>query len=278
MKKVLLPTDFSANAYNAITYAIQLLRNKECTFFLLNTYSPAVYQAEYVLHSPGQIGLGDVYQSKALKKLERLKEKLTKKFPNPKHTYYVHTANNHLADEVKVMLQNEKINLVVMGTQGATGAKEILFGTNTVRVLRVSQCPVVVVPPDVKFKSPASVLFPTDYKVDYKTLPLEPLLQILFDSNSKMEVIHIDTESDVDEKQLENKKKLEILLEGVNCNFKHLPSQELIDAINSFQTEPPLDFLVMVRNRHSFLERLFVEPVVSKIAFHVTIPFMVIPG
>jgi len=57
MKKIILPTDFSYNAYNAISYAMNLLKDEEATFYLLNTYTPAIYQTEYLLHSPGQIGL-----------------------------------------------------------------------------------------------------------------------------------------------------------------------------------------------------------------------------
>ena len=60
MKRIILPTDFSQNAYNAICYAIRLFKEVECTFYLVHTYTPAIYQAEYVLHSPGQIGLGDI--------------------------------------------------------------------------------------------------------------------------------------------------------------------------------------------------------------------------
>ena len=74
MKKILVPTDFSDNATNAIRYAVYLYKDVECTFYLLHTYSPAIYQAEYVLHSPGQIGLGDIYLENSLTQLNAFKE------------------------------------------------------------------------------------------------------------------------------------------------------------------------------------------------------------
>ena len=76
MKTILLPTDYSENAWNAIAYALNLFKNETCTFYLLNTYTPAIYQTEYLLHSPGQIGLGDIYQSESINQLEELQKQL----------------------------------------------------------------------------------------------------------------------------------------------------------------------------------------------------------
>jgi len=47
MKKIILPTDFSENAYNAIKYAVQLFKDVESTFYLLHTYTPPVFQVGY---------------------------------------------------------------------------------------------------------------------------------------------------------------------------------------------------------------------------------------
>jgi len=73
MKRILLPTDFSDNAYEAIAYAINMHKDVKCTFYLLNTYTPAIYRTEYLIGSPGQIGLGDVLQESSMSRLEKLK-------------------------------------------------------------------------------------------------------------------------------------------------------------------------------------------------------------
>jgi nucleotide-binding universal stress UspA family protein len=278
MKKIILPTDFSENAYNAIRYALQLFRDEECTFYLVNTYTPAVYQAEYVLHSPGQIGLGDLYQSNSMELLEDVKTKLLQNYSNPKHTIITHAAFNMVADEVKDMVEKEGADLVVMGTQGATGAKEILFGTHTVHVIKQVHCPVIVVPSGFEYESPKEILFPTDYEVAYDELRLQVLLDIAKLHRSSVEVIHISAGYELSDVQEKNRKKLGKLLGKTSHLFHDLPSQEIITAINTFQQKTQVNFLVMVRNKHTFLERLFIEPVVKKIAFHVTIPFMVIPA
>ena len=277
MKKIILPTDFSYNAYNAISYAMNLLKDEEATFYLLNTYTPAIYQTEYLLHSPGQIGLGDIYQSESINQLEELKKQLEKEFKNPKHTIIAHSAFNILVDEVSAMVAREEADLVIMGNQGATGAKEIFLGTHTVHVIKKATCPVIAIPADFDYEIPKKILFPTDYEVEYSEKQLAGLLNLSKIHNSSIEVIHISSGYNLTDLQLQNKAKLEKILEEIPHLFHDLPNQEIITGINNFQLKNKMNMLAMIQNKHTFLESLFIEPVIKKIGFHVSIPFMVIP-
>ena len=277
MKRIILPTDFSDNAYNAICYAINLFKEEECTFYLLHTYTPAIYQAEYVLHSPGQIGLGDIYQENSLTELKELKKRLIAEFNNKKHTFMVHSAFNTLVDEIVETSENENADMVIMGTQGATGAKEILIGTNTVHVIKKACCPVIAIPPNFKYETPKKILFPTDLGIDYQEEQLRALAFLAKQHVSRIDVLHISTGYDLSEEQLKNKAKLEGIFGRIAHLFHEMPNQEVITAINNFQQKNKINLLVMIQNRHTFFERLFLEPVIKKLGFHVTIPFMVIP-
>ena len=277
MKRIILPTDFSDNAYNAICYAINLFKEEECTFYLLHTYTPAIYRAEYVLHSPGQIGLGDIYQENSLTQLKDLEKQLIAEFNNKKHTFMVHSAFNTLIDEIIETSKNENADMVIMGTQGATGAKEILIGTNTVHVIKNACCPVIAIPPNFKYETPKEILFPTDLEIDYQEEQLKVLESLAKQHISRIDVLHVSTGYDLSEEQLKNKAKLEGILGRIAHLYHEMPNQEVITAINNFQQNNKVNLLVMVQNRHTFFERLFLEPVIKKLGFHVSIPFMVIP-
>ena len=277
MKRIILPTDFSDNSINAIRYAMKLFQDEECTFYLMNTYTPAIYQTEYVLHSPGQIGLGDIYQSDSQDQLEELEKRLNKEFKNPKHEIITHSAFNILVDEVLSMTENEEAGLVIMGTQGASGAKEIFLGTHTVHVIKKSKCPVIAIPAEFEFEAPKSVLFPTDYEVEYDSEEMSELLSLLQQQKSFVHVVHVSTGYGLTDLQVENKKRLDQLLSDIPHKFYDLPGQEIIEGINNFQKEFDIQMLVMIQNKHTFLERLFIEPIIKKIGFHVSIPFMVLP-
>ena len=276
MIRILCPTDFSDNAFEAIKYALLAYKNEECTFYLLNTYSPAVYQSEYLIGSPGQIGLGDVLKTSSTTQLENLKNRLIDEFKNPNHSFIVHSAFNTLLGEISETVTNEKIDLVVMGTKGATGAQEILFGTNTVHVIKRAKCPVIAVPPNFEFEAPKEILFPTDYEIEYAKKLIEPVLVIAKNHQSRINVMHVHTGLDLDTEQQKHKVLLEKLL-GTTALFHEVPNNEIISAVNAFQASSKINLLVMVQNKHTFLERLFVEPIIKKIGFHVTVPFMVLP-
>ncbi|MCW5515767.1 universal stress protein [Muriicola sp. Z0-33] len=277
MLRILLPTDFSDNSLNAIRYALTLFKTSECTFYLLHTYTPAIYRAEYVLHSPAQYGLGDMYQSASETQLENFLETIKKEFDNPKHTFSTHTAFNTLVEEVNEFVDHHGIDIIVMGTQGATGAKEIFIGTHTVHVIKRAKVPVLAIPPEFAYEQPKEILFPTDYEVDYKKEPLRMLLHIAQEHMSSIEVLHASYGYELSDPQKKNKAKLDGILSQTAHLFHDWSNQEVIEAINKFQLKHKSHMLVMIQNKHTFVERLFIEPVIKKISFHITIPFMVIP-
>lgn len=276
MTRILLPTDFSENSFTAISYALKLYKDLKCTFYLLNSYMPPVYHTEYLMGSPAQIGLGDIVQQNSQDNLKNLKEKLLKEFDNPLHTFITHSALNVLSSEVSRTVEAEDIDIVVMGTQGATGAKEILLGTNTVHVIKNSKCPVLVIPSKFEYETPEQILFPNDFEVSLDNNSLSQLLKIVNSHISQVNVMHVYTGGDLTPVQQKNKEKLAQVL-SKNAFFHEVSSNEIIAAINDFQVKQKINMLVMVQNKHTFLERLFIEPVIKKIGFHVTVPFLVIP-
>jgi len=276
MKRILLPTDFSDNSIEAIKYALLVYKEVKTTFHLLNTYTPAVYQTEYLMGSPGQIGLGDILRESSMTQLQDLKTRLENLFRNPKHTIIVHSAFNTVQGEITEKVEAENIDLIVMGTKGATGAKEILFGTNTVHVIKKAKCPVLLIPPKLAYKSPKEILFPTDFEIEYEEEMLSSILEVTKQHKAKINVLHVHQGYDLNIAQEMHKTQLKNIL-GSKVLFHEVPDNGIIAAVNDFQVKTTIDLLVMVRNKHTFMERLFIEPVIKKIGFHVTVPFMVIP-
>jgi len=277
MLKVLLPTDFSDNSFEAIRYALQTFKEMECKFYLLHTYMPPVYHAEYAMGSPGLIGLGDMYREDAIKDLDKLQNRLENQYMNSKHSFESYARLNMLTNEVNEMVEHNNIDVIVMGTKGATGAQEILFGTHTVHIIKKAKCPVIAIPPNFEYEVPKEILFPTDYEVDFKKEPLNLLYKIAKQHVSSIEVLNVSYGYELSEEQKKNKDKLDTVLKGVAHLFHDWPNQELIQAINNFQLKHKMNLLVMVQNKHTFIERLFIEPIIKKIGFHINIPFMVIP-
>ncbi|GAB2776621.1 universal stress protein [Salinimicrobium soli] len=277
MKNILLPTDFSENAYNAIKYALQLLSDEECTFYLLNTYTPVLYDNEYLVYSSTQPTLTEIYRNNSLRGLERVLRKIKRNFQNDKHEFKKISSFNMLNDELKEQVKEKNIDLVVMGTKGATGAEEILFGTHTVHAIKKVKCPLLAVPSHYEYKPPKEILFPTDYESGLPKL-LSFLKEIALKNASNIHILHVYLKTTLTEEQEKKKKALGSSLKNIAHHFYSIADKSVPQAIYDFQEENPIDMLAMVNNKHSFFENLLFRPVINEIGFHVKVPFLVIPS
>ncbi|MDO6596129.1 universal stress protein [Oceanihabitans sp. 2_MG-2023] len=278
MKRILLPTDFSNNAWNAIQYALHLFKNETCFFYILNTYTPVIYQMEYMQVSNAQFSVFDAAKESSLKGLATIKTRINEKFSNPKHTIETISAFNNLIPEIKEIVNRENIDLVVMGTQGASNVQGVLFGSNTVHVFKSIRVPVLAIPSNFEFEPLHEILFPTDYEVAFQDKQMLPLVAMASAYTSRVNVLHVNYGESLSEKQQINKQKLELYFKHVAHLFHDVKNNNVEDAINEFQRKARINFLVMINNKHSFFENLFFKSTINQIGFHLNIPFLVIPS
>jgi nucleotide-binding universal stress UspA family protein len=278
MKRILLPTDFSKNAWNAISYAAQLFKNETCTFYLLHTYTPIIYHTEFVMLNPNDIEISNIVRETAEKDMEETRKKLVETYPNDKHEVETIVSFNTLISEIKDQMEKLKIDYIVMGTKGATGATEILFGTNTVHVLNHIKCPLIAVSEKYKVESPENILFPSDYYINFEEKHIQPIIDVVKPNNGILNILHVSHGYELSYKNLQNKNKLETLLGDTNFKFHDVSDDSLEDAINKFIKEQHVDLLVLINNKKSFFENLFFRPFVNKMGLHLEIPLMVIPS
>lgn len=277
MTKILLPTDFSENAFNAIQYAVQLFKEKKCTFYLLHTRIPLIYDKDYTSFDPRIPDSEEINQRKSLPDLRKLQTRIRRNFPNDNHILKVITSSKLLAEEVQLQVTKEDIDLVVMGTQGATGAKQILVGTQTVDVINKAICPVLAIPSHFEYKEPEKILFTTDLEAEYRQMNLQILKFISSLFNTRLYILHVLQKEKLTEDQELQKRILDKQLEGILHEFHILQKDDLSKAIDDFQEEYHIDILTMINNKHSFFENLLKSPIIKKIGFITKIPFLVIP-
>lgn len=278
MKRILLPTDFSDNSWNAISYALQLFKNDTCTFTLLNTYTPIIYQLEAAEMGTAQFGLEDAMREASHTGLEKLKTRIDLEFKNPKHTIASISSFNTLTEEIKELYEGNMMDMIIMGTQGASGLKEILFGSNAVHVINKSKCPVLAIPSDYAFEAPHEILFPSDYLIAYEAKHLESILNIARLFAARTHIMHVSVGSDLTREQKENQDTLKSLFKGTSHLFHDVRNNHIPEAIAEFQIKHKINLLAMINNKHSFFENLFFKSNIKHIGFHLNVPFLVIPS
>lgn len=279
MKKILLPTDFSDNAFNAIKYALKLFKDKKCTYYLLNTYTPIIYDYDFQMSVGGGLGkVRDVIRNNSIEQLENLKEKLLKNHASKSHTLEIISSFNTFPEEVREQVDALEIDLIVMGTKGATGMKEVLFGSNTIHIIKKSKCPVMAIPDAYFFEAPKNILFPTDFEVHYNEKQFKVIKAISKQYKAKLHILHVSRSRDLNELENKNLEELKLLLNSIEHQVHIVGDQEIPKAINEFQNSHYIELLAMINNKHSFFENLFFKPVINQIGFHLTTPFLVIPS
>ncbi|KAB8154965.1 universal stress protein [Kordia sp. TARA_039_SRF] len=278
MKKILLPTDFSENSLNAIRYAVQLYKDQKCNFILLNTYTPVIYHVQYMEVGAAQFGLLDALKEKSQNGLKTVQETIEKEFPNPKHFFSRISAFNMLVSEIEQLYEEDTMDMIIMGTQGASGLKEVLFGSNMVHVLKNSKCPLLAVPSNYTYQNPHEILFPSDFGVDFEERHVTELKQIASLFSARVNILHVTNSDALSPLQEANKQKLTTLLKGTSHLFHTVHHHDIGTAIQEFQSQSRVDFLAMLNNKHSFFENLFFGSKVKQIGLHLNTPFLVIPA
>ncbi|RED43840.1 nucleotide-binding universal stress UspA family protein [Winogradskyella eximia] len=272
-KNILLPTDFSDNAWSAVVYALKLYEEELCTFYFLHSTKMKVSTMSNMSNK-----LLRVMAENAMNELSELKELAETSNANANHSFEIILSSNDLFHSMETIIEKNNIDMVVMGTKGATGAKEIVFGSNTVNsIKKIKNCPVLAVPDEFDFVIPEQIAFPTDFNRLYGA-ELQPLLDLADLYNSKIRVLHINKEDSISEAQDYNLDQLKVALENYEYSFHWMPDYSKKDeAIKDFIDELNINILVMINYKHSFIESLVKEPVIKKLGFQPTIPFLVIP-
>ena len=279
MKNILLPTDFSENSWNAIKYALKLYKHEACTFYIFHTYTPIIYTIDYMLMAPAQFGLTDPIEDAAKESLRKLVQKISNTFgSNSNHKFETIARFDTLVSGIRDLTQKFKFHLIVMGTKGATGAKEVLFGSQTVQVFNTIKCPILAIPSDFDYDAPHEILFPTDLEINFENVHLDVLKALATSNNSRMHVLHVSNGYELTKSKFENQNQLATLFDGAAYLFHEMSAMEITDAINEFQVQHKINLLAMVNNKHSIFENLFFKNTIRQIRLHLNIPFLVIPN
>lgn len=261
---------------NAAKYAAELFKHGPSEIYILHAFADEVYDAKTQLANAVFDELKQKSLEKAEANLEKMRADLFKISPNPKHKVFTIAEFGMLVDSVNELVEKENIDVVVMGTQGETADKKITFGSNTLQVIKYVKCPVLAVPEVYGDVHPKNLLFPTDYLVPYKRRELKLLGTTAKCFASKINFLYVSKFPSLSLRQQDNKTFLEACLCENQINFSQQSGSDVTSAINTFIEENPIDMLVMVNTRHSYLENILYQSTIEKIGLHIDIPFLVL--
>ncbi len=278
MKSILLPTDYSENSWNAIEYALNFYKTQECIFYILHVNRLSNVVTNDSPFIPTQDVIEDVYTKPAKKQLRKLLKKILLKFPNnDNHKFYTLTDYNFFIESIRKNVEEKKIDLIVMGTKGATGFKKLIVGSNTGDVITKVQCTTLVVPENAKYSDPKEIAFPTDFSLFYNIETLKPVTDILDQTNAAVRILHISKKNEkLNTSQSKNKEILEDYFLDYNHSFHFLSNKKVEDAVQCFVESRDVDMIAMVGKNLNYFQQILFHSRIEEISYHTDVPFLVL--
>jgi nucleotide-binding universal stress UspA family protein len=179
MRHILVPTDFSENAWNALKYGIELFKKTNCTFYLMHVNPVTGYSGSGTSLKKSSAKLADILIENSLKNLQALIDELEKLPLNNNHTFLPLVFYGYFTDTVNRVVKDKNIDLILMGTKGATGLKKATIGSNTGDVITKVKCPLLALPENAVYEKLKEIAFPTDFRFGNDFNALDTLLELV---------------------------------------------------------------------------------------------------
>lgn len=280
MKQFLIPTDFSESANNAIEFAIQSAK-----IFPVNISILHAFEMNTNMQMDNMGVLREYRQSlldEAQHKLSELKKRIEK---NNGITVEIIIAKQNFIAAIQQALKEMNFDLIIMGTLGASGLKEKLWGTNTATVIGESTIPVLAIPHDYTWKKPEKILLSTNHFEE------EPsLLNFVFElADLYTAQVHAIVFTDEDDDKpatfiahSHQRSQYENVLKEYHKDDKvtvtQLYGSAFEETIQHHILENEIDLLVMITYQRDFFSRLFHPSMTNQMAYHTNIPLLAIPS
>lgn len=268
MKNILLPTDFSPNSRNAAGYALQFFRDTPCTFHLLHIIPVPTgnLRSTYLSIPPG-----------VQKKFDELLNWLNSIKTNPQHNFTIVYKAGYLIEAVRAQVVEKNIDLILMGTKGATNQSGTVVGKNTSDVMMKVKCPILAISENATYKSPEKILFPTDYKIPYETKMLKTLFQVVKNPQVSVKVLELFTKDfEPTQEQKANKQLLQSFFAPNSPTLQTYYSTTNEGTEEIFDGKNKSDMIVMAAKNLNICQKLLRNYQSNQIPFIRQLPLLVL--
>lgn len=269
MKKILVPTDFSQNATNALVFGLELARKNNAEVILLNAYS-IPYSG-----STAVIDISDVLKEEAWKELEKQMDMCRAKYQDVKVTPIA--AYGAAADVVADAVDAYQIDLIVMGTKGAHGVKGVVFGSVTSATASRAKIPLLAIPEENEYAAPKIIALATDFKINDAS-NYNVLGGFLSAYMAELDILNVTSDiKALNQDELKNKfsSSLPILTKGIHT-FSFIQDGSVEDGIVNHLINRSSDMLVVVAHQYGFFERLVRRSMSRRLTLHANMPLLIL--
>lgn len=273
VKNILTPTDFSETALLAIEHSAFMARLSKATLHLLHVIK--ISEFTYTINNPAALGndIQDI-ENFSLQKLNEIAEQLKVKYAININTSI---SKGNPAEEIEVAVNNYKIDMVIMGTHGASGFNEYFIGSNAHKTIKRCHCPVITVQVDSKKLGFHDIVLPVEntYHSLEKVNKTVDLAKLYAAKIHLLGVQHNQEETAI--------KQFDLMLENVEKVIKHaglshdktiVNGDNLAEQTLKFAEKAGADLIVVLTDHESELNDSILGALAKQMVNHSKIPVM----
>lgn len=274
MKRILFPTDFSEVATNAFVHALAFAKKVDGELIVLHSYPLLPVDN---LFFPENFKM--VYETVELTEFDMFKEEVPKlhaiatacNLDNIKMSHRL--MEGDLIDNIKKVVDEDKIDYVVMGTSGVTEWDAVFVGSNSGDVILGIAVPVLCVPLEAKYKSIKTVGFTTRYREKDK-IALHTVLSFATNINAIVKCLYVKTSNSDVSKEIIADWKMEFQQQPIE--FVVVESDQVNESVLDFISNKNVDVLTMLTYKRGFFNGLFQPSYTKKVDLEFKIPILAI--
>jgi nucleotide-binding universal stress UspA family protein len=270
MKTILVATDYSATADNAVKFAANLAKVFKAELILFNTFRPTI-QVSNALTTPEVL---DHLKRKNKDRLNALAKETAKQYQIEVQGV---TRTLDTVDNLEDYTTWHKADLVVMGMDSNLTEYKV-FGNTTTAVIRRLRTPTLVVPNNIEYNGIKKILYACEPDFVSEKNHLGLLEEITRQFAAQLQVLHVETK-EVDAVAVGNNiHAMHAVVKQINHSYNVIENASVGDGIMQGVKEWQADLLVMVPHRPGFWERLFNGSTTRELTLRTRVPLLVLPN
>lgn len=264
MNTIIVPTDFSPLADDALHYGAQLAQAIQAELLLFTVYMVPVTTNETAVT---MIPIEEIKDS-ADEGLKRVQQDVQQSYPNV--AVRTESRLGDVVNELEDVCRQYQPYAVVMGRHHLSGMEQALFGSSTLSAIRHLDCPIITVAADTTFEQPKNIVLATDL-ADIEKFPAQKIMQLLQPFNAALHIVHIadeNTTADTTKKATE----LTTPLAALQPSFQIVQHSDIAQGIQQYIEQHHAEWLILIPHEHNLLQRVFSKQHIKSILDHISIP------
>ncbi len=273
MKRILTPTDFSENASNALEYAVEMASAFKAQLIVLHVHSPSMTR-----QSALQTVMSEDFKRATHDDREKLKAiESTINLEYPELQCRTHVVVGDAVDEILETARTSEVDLIVMGTKGASRMTNVLFGSNTAAIIERASCPVLCIPDRLQFKKPRKFLYSTNFTYSDISSAVT-LTELARAFHASVIFAHVVVGADESDEEIEVIKKFAEEIRKVT-GYPDVTGLVISDAsintgLDALIEKTGVDVIALATRRRTLFERIFNPSITKKLSYYTNIPLL----